>query len=259
MEFLKSSKRRTLLSELVYIILNVGLAVAVLVVILTTQSTLAAIGLVILSKWRVVAVRPRFWVANIKANLVDVIVGVSLAVLIGTSASGVLPVQLLLMAVYIGWLLFVKPRSSRAYVAAQAATAVFLGISALMTVSYAWPATLVVLGMWVIGYASSRHVFTSYEEPHSSFYSFVWGLIMAELGWLAYHWTFAYSFGVGVIKVPQSALIGLALSFLAERFYASYRQHGSVRSQDVTLPALLAVSTIIVLLVVFNRLSIGSL
>jgi hypothetical protein len=258
MEFLKSSKRRTLVSELVYIILNIGLAAAVLVSILVTQSPLLAIAIVLLSKWRVFAVRPRFWVANVKANLVDVIVGVSLAVLIGVSMS-TLMVQLLLTAAYIGWLLFVKPRSSRAYVAAQAATAVFLGITALMTVSYGWASSVVVLGMWVIGYASSRHVFTSYEEAHSSFYSFVWGLIMAELGWLAYHWTFAYALGSTTLKLPQVALIGLGVSFLAERVYNSYRTHGSVRSQDVMLPALLSVSVIIVLITVFNRLSTGSL
>lgn len=258
MEFLKSSKRRTLVSELVYIILNIGLAAAVLVSILITQSSLLAIGIVLLSKWRVLAVRPRFWVANTKANLVDVIVGVSVATLIGVSMNALM-VQLLLTVAYIGWLLFVKPRSTRTYVAIQAAAAVFLGITALMTISYGWMSSFVVLGMWVIGYASSRHVFTSYEEPHSSFYSFVWGLVMAELGWLAYHWTFAYALGSTALKLPQAALIGLGFSFLAERVYRSYRTHGAVRSQDVMLPALLSVSIIVVLITVFNRLSTGSL
>lgn len=258
MEFLKSSKRRSLVSELVYIILNIGLASAVLVSILVTQSSLLAIAIVLLSKWRVLAVRPRFWVANMKANLVDVIVGVSLAVLMGVAMNALI-VQLLLAAAYVGWLLFVKPRSTRAYVAIQAGTAVFLGITALMSVSYGWAASLVVLGMWLVGYASSRHVFTSYEEAHSSFYSFVWGLVMAELGWLAYHWTFAYALGSTALKLPQAALVGLGLSFLAERVYSSYRTHGAVRSQDVMLPALLSVSIIIVLVTVFNRLSTGSL
>lgn len=258
MEFLKSSKRRTLLSELVYIVLNIGLAVTVLVSILVTQSAALAIAIVLLSKWRVLAVRPRFWIANIKANLVDVIVGISLAVLIGVSMS-TFAVQLLLTVAYIGWLLFVKPRSTRVYVAAQAATSVFLGITALMTVSYGWASSVVVLGMWVIGYASSRHIFTSYEESHSSFYSFVWGLVLAELGWLAYHWTFAYALGSTTLKLPQVALIGLGFSFLAERVYNSYRTHGGVRSQDVMLPALLTASIILVLVTVFNRLSTGSL
>ena len=67
MDLLKSSKRRAFLSELVYIVLNVGLAVAILAVVLAIESPLPAIALVLLSKWRVLAVRPRYWMANIKA------------------------------------------------------------------------------------------------------------------------------------------------------------------------------------------------
>lgn len=259
MDFLKSSKRRTLVSELVYIVLNIALAVAVLAVVVATESTLSAFGLVLLSKWRVLAVRPRYWMANIKANLVDVIVGLSFVILLA-AASGAFAVQCLLTLLYIGWLLFVKPRSKRSFVAIQAATAIFVGITALMTISYGWIGSLVVLGMWSIGYAASRHYLSTYEEPHSSFLSLIWGLIFAELGWLAYHWTFAYSLLVaGSIQIPQIALVGLALSFLAERIYTSYRQHNTVRSSDVLLPALLSVSVILVVLIVFSRIGTGSL
>lgn len=258
MEFLKSSKRRTLLSELLYIILNIGLAIAVLLAVVITQSPLLAIAIVLLSKWRVLAVRPRFWVPNIKANLVDTIVGISIVVLIMT-AQGAFVVQALLTLIYVAWLLFIKPRSKRKIVATQAAVATFLGIMALVTISYGWYASLVVFGMWVIGYATSRHVLSSYEEAHSSFYTFVWGLVMAELGWISFHWTFAYSLGTLPVKIPQVALVGLGLSFMAERVYHSYREHGTVRSQDILLPILLSVSVIMVLLTVFNRLSTGSL
>lgn len=61
MEFLKAAKRRTLLSELTYVALNIGLAVAILVVVLVIESPLPAIALVLLSKWRILAVRPRYW------------------------------------------------------------------------------------------------------------------------------------------------------------------------------------------------------
>lgn len=259
MEFLKSSKRRTLVSELVYIVLNIALAAAILAVVVVTESILVGMGLVLLSKWRVFAVRSRYWVANIKANLVDTIVGFSIVILIA-AATGAFVAQCALALLYVGWLLFVKPRSKRVFVIIQAFTAIFLGVTALMTVSYDWFSSIVVLFMWMIGYASARHILSTYEEAHSSFYSLIVGLVYAELGWLAYHWTFAYDLTLlGAVKIPQIALICLAISFLADRVYASYRRHDRIRSNDVMLPALLSVSIILILLVVFNRIGTGSL
>lgn len=258
MEFLKSSKRRSLFSELIYILLNVALAVAILGVVLVVDSPVAAIALVLLSKWRVLAVRPRYWFANIQANLVDIIVSLSIVVLL-YAASGALLAQLFLTALYIVWLLFIKPRSKRIFIAIQAGTATFLGVTALMIVSYDWISSVVVLFMWLIGYSSARHVLLSHEEAHVSFYSLVWGLFIAEIGWLTYHWTFAYGIpGVGNIKLVQAALITIALSFLAERVYSSYIKHGSVRAGDIILPALLSVSLILVLVSFFNRLGAGT-
>lgn len=259
MDFLKSSKRRSLLSELVYILLNVALAVAILVIVWAIESPIAAFALVLLSKWRVLAVRPRYWFANIQANLVDIIVSLSIVVLL-YAASGALAAQIIITLLYIGWLLYVKPRSKRVFVAVQAGTAIFLGVTALMSVSYDWMASPVILLMWIIGYSAARHVLGSYDEAHISFYSLVWGLIFAELGWLAYHWTFAYEIpGVGEIKLAQVALVSLAISFIAERVYGSYTKHGSVRSSDVMLPILLSVSVIMILLVFFNRIGVGTI
>lgn len=258
MEFLRLSKRRSLLSELVYILLNVALAAAVLTIVWTIGSPYAAFALVLLSKWRVLAVRPRYWFANVQANLVDIIVGLSTVVLL-YAAQGAPVAQALLAALYAGWLLFVKPRSSRHFVAIQAGTAVFLGVTALMAVSYDWWASPVVLLMWVIGYSAARHVLGSYDEAHISFYSLVWGLVFAELGWFMHHWTFAYEMpGVGNIKLAQAALVALALSFMAERVYCSYTRHGSVRANDVLLPVLFCTSVVIVLLAFFNTVSIGA-
>lgn len=259
MELLKSSKRRSVLSELIYIVLNIALAVAILAVVLAIDSPLPAFGLVLLSKWRILAVRPRYWFANIQANMVDVIVSLSVVVLL-FAASGALVLQVVLTLLYIGWLLFIKPRSKRSFVALQAGIAIFLGVTALLSVSYDWPASLLVVGMWVIGYSAARHVLGSYEDTHLSFYSLLWGLVFAEIGWLAYHWTFAYTLpGMASIKLSQAALIATALSFLAERAYSSYSHHGTVRVNDIILPGLLSMSVILVVLIFFNRLGVGAI
>lgn len=259
MEFLKSSKRRSVISELIYVVLNVGLAVAVLAVVWAIESPLPAFGLVLLSKWRILAVRPRYWFANVQANLVDIIVSVSVVVLL-YAASEAIFAQIIITVLYIVWLLYVKPRSKRLFITIQAGSALFLGVTALMSVSFDWMSSLVVLFMWLIGYSVARHILGNYEEVHISFYSLLWGMFTAELGWLMYHWTFAYALpGVGDIKLSQTAIIVLAISFLTERAYASYTHHGSVRSADIIMPALLSVSLVVILLAFFNTINGGAI
>jgi len=258
MELLRLPNKRSLFSEIIYVALNAALAIAILGVVLAIESPYAAFLLVLLSKWRVLAVRPRYWFANLQSNLVDIIVGLSTVVLL-YAASGAFALQVVLTGLYIVWLLFVKPRSKRSFIAVQAGTATFLGVTALMSVSYNWPASLVVLLMWIIGYSAARHVLGSYEEAHISFYSLVWALVFAELGWLMYHWSFAYALpGMGNIQLPQGALITLAISFIVERAYASYEKHGSIHSNDMILPSLLSVSVILVLLIFFNTVNVGA-
>lgn len=258
MEFLKSSKRRSLISEFIYIMLNVALAAALLAIVWGIGSPYAAFALILLSKWRILAVRPRYWFANLQANMVDIIVGLSTVVLL-YAAHGADVIQVVLAVLYVGWLLLIKPRSKRSYIAIQAGTAVFLGVTALMMVSFDWIASPVVIAMWVIGYSAARHVLGSYDEAHISFYSLTWGLVFSEIGWLAYHWTFAYELsGTSDIKLPQVALISLALSFMAERVYSSYTRHGVVRSNDILLPLLLGVSVIIIPLLLFNTPGTGA-
>lgn len=251
MEFLKPNKRKTLVSETVYVIMNILLAIGVLALVHLFESPLPAFALILLSKWRVLAVRPHFWAANIIANAIDIILGLSFVVYLLATDS--LAVQIGLTILYIGWLLLLKPKSKRRFVVLQAALGLFFGVGALMHISYGWIASLVVLAMWIIGYASARHVLTAYKEPHFSLLSLIWAFIIAELGWIAYHWTIVYDLQLlGGLKLPQIALIVLFLGFLAERTYASYHAHKTVRLNDVLLPALLTISSITLLIVLFN-------
>jgi hypothetical protein len=235
----------------VYLFLNAGLAVTLLVLVLAIKSPLPALALVLLSKWRVLAVRPRFWFKNIRSNLVDIIVGLSIVVML-YAASDALMLQLLLTAFYVVWLLVIKPRSKRHYVALQSGVATFLGVSALYSVSYDWPASVVVLLMWLIGYSTSRHVLRHYHEPERNFFAIVWGVVVAEIGWLGYHWSLAYSLpGSGSLQLSQIAFVVVALGFLAERVYSSYHHNeGTIRSNDIVLPAIFSVSIIIGILVI---------
>jgi hypothetical protein len=102
-------KHKSLVSDLAYLALNIGLAAALLIVVLAVKSPLPAFVLVLLSKWRILAVRPRFWFKNVQSNLVDIIVGLSVVALL-YAASGSLGVQIVIATFFAVWLLFIKPR-----------------------------------------------------------------------------------------------------------------------------------------------------
>ncbi len=254
MDFLKAHKRRSRLSEAAYVALNVGLAVALLVIVLAGQSPWLAIAVVLLSKWRALAVRPRFWFANLVANMVDITVGISFVGLL-YGANGMLGLQIAQTIFYIVWLLIVKPRSRRSYIALQAGTAIFLGVTVLSMVSYNWDSMFFVLCMWVIGYVAVRHVLGSYDEPLTMMYSLVAGALFAEIGWIGFHWMLAYPLpGFGMIQLSQLALFTTLFSFIAERAYASYHRHGVVRRSDVLAPIILtlAVMAVVYILALVN-------
>lgn len=262
MEFLKTgSRRRSFLSESIYLALNIGLAVGVMLVVFYTGSPWTALVLTVLSKWRVFAVRPRYWWVNFQSNLVDFMVSVGVVVhlnVINDSAligSHKLILMLALTVFYIGWLLYLKPRSSRKMIAAQAATSTILSISALFAISFTWPVSIVVLMMWLIGYTAARHVLNSYDnESHAIFLSLAWGFAIACIGWVAYHWTVAYAMPIfTAIQIPQVVITTALVSFLAYKTYDSHYHHQRVRSNDVLLPLLLTISVIGVLLLMFNR------
>ncbi len=257
MDLLKSHKRRSRLSDILYIILNLGLAIALLVVVRYVQTPWLAIGLVLLSKWRALAVKPRFWFANLVANMVDIIVGISVVMLM-YAANGEWLLQGVLATLYAVWLLAIKPRSNRHMVTVQAGVALFLGVTALSMVSFSLDPVFVVIPLWLIGYSVARHVLGNYDEPLTVIYSLIAAFVCVELGWIAYHWTFGYgAAGMGGIKIPQLAIILTLFGFVAERAYASHHRHGKIRQQDILLPIILAVATLVVLLVFYNRIALN--
>lgn len=264
MEFLRIVRRRSFLSEGIYILLNVALAAAVLIVTLATGTPWLALILVLLSKWRVLAVRPRYWFAHVEANMVDMIVSVGTVMLIylagQTANGGGLIVQVGLAVLYAFWLLFLKPRTKVNDIAIQASVAVIVGTMALMSVSYEWPSSIVVILMWLIGYSCARHVLVSHTESDIRLLSLLWAFVFAELGWLAYHWTIAYPlFFAPQLKVPQVTLILTALSFLAERAYHSYVRHETIRRNDIMLPLIFTIVLLAALLLTrLNHAAIGN-
>ncbi len=255
-DFLRRVRHKTFFSELLYYVLNIGLAVILFLLSQTIQMSAVAIMLVLMSKWRVLAVRPRYWWVNLQANMVDIIVGVSIVVLMYMPGVSLIT-QATLAVMYAAWLVILKPLSKRAHMTLQAFVAVFFGVTALFSISHEWPVALVVLAMMVIGYSAARHFLYSYEEEQIVLLSSVWALFFAEIGWLAHYWTFSYSLkSVSILQFPQVTIIALALSFVAERSYNTWARKQKIILNDVLLPVLFSWSIIMVMLLFFNEVSL---
>ncbi len=257
MELIKSVARRSKVSDIVYVILNFALAAAVLGLTVAFQPPYVAYLLVIVSKWRVFAVRPRFWWANFQTNVVDFLVGICAVTLIW-QASGTFLIQLLLAILYAAWLLVLKPRSSRKYVIMQAGISQFLGLTALFSVAHYLDSGIVVAACFFIGLVTARHALASYDDEDITLFSVVWGFLLAELGWLCYHWVVAYDITTSLL-LPQVAILAGLLGFVAIRFYDA-KYHKKSLTKTLRAPVLFSLAVLSILLirelsVIFNYTS----
>lgn len=203
-----------------------------------------AIVLVILSKWRILAVQPRFWPPNIKANLVDLIVGMSTVGLAGQAPSSA--VAIVWMILYLSWLLFVKPRSTDVMVSMQAFWAQLLGMLTLFMIpSLVRAPLLFCILAWVIAWAASRHFFTNYEEPHYRSLSLVWALIVTQGVWFTLHWVQYYS--ILGMNVSLFVVVLSILSASVGSMYHAYKKQ-SLKGGTIIENGLFAVALIVILL-----------
>ncbi|OGL29838.1 hypothetical protein A3D14_02550 [Candidatus Saccharibacteria bacterium RIFCSPHIGHO2_02_FULL_47_12] len=164
-----------------------------------------AVALILLGKWRMFAVRPRHWPANVRANAIDIIVGLSFLVFMTHSSSP--GFQLVWAILYAIWLLAIKPGSSSLLVSLQAAIGQALGLSALF-LNWGDTSVLVLSGVaWAICYSAARHFFTSFEEPHTRFLAYMWGYFAAALTWVLSHWLLFYG------QVSQVTLLLSVIGF----------------------------------------------
>ena len=111
-DYIMLRKGRNALSSVVHACLNVALAILCTALTVISGNWIFGVLLVLLSKWRVVAVRPRYWILNIKSNLVDLVVGISIVMLVYMAGTdGLNAWHIILTVIYIIWLGGIKPRS----------------------------------------------------------------------------------------------------------------------------------------------------
>ena len=226
-------------SHVFYIAFNVLLPVLAYILVRIDFVGLA-IALALLSKWRMFAVRPRYWIANLVSNGVDIIVAVSLILFMaGTS---VVWWQLFWTLLYGLWLIWLKPRYDVLSVSAQAMVGQLLGLS-LIYLKFGDSSIVTLLaGTWLVTYLAARHYLTSFEESHSSLLAHIWAYFAASLAFVLAHWLLFYGTIAQIIVILTTIGYGLAALYYLD---ATDRLSQTLQKQLVGI--MLAILLIIVL------------
>lgn len=202
-------------SRLAHVGINILLALLVFALVRINFVQLA-LAIILLSKWRMFVVRPRFWLANIRANAVDIIVSISL-LLFMVHSGGEQWWQIVWTAAYAVWLLVIKPASSTFMVAAQALIGLLFGLTGLFIGFGDQALYYLVLLSALICYLSARHFFDSFDEPYAKLLSYLWAYFGAGLVWVLGHWLLFYGF------MAQPTLLLVALGYaLAALYYLDH-------------------------------------
>lgn len=200
-----------------------------------------ALAIVLLSKWRIFAVRPRHWPAHFRTNAVDIIFSISILSFMTSTTS--MSWQLAWVVLFEVWLLFIKRGSGPILVSIQALLAQLLGLIALFVTFDDSSLGLYVIGVALIMYFSARHFFGSFEEKHFDAYSWSWALMGASLTWVLGHWLLFYG------PVAQLAIILSVIGYgLAALYYLSETDKLSKLVQRQVVFVMVAVISVILIL-----------
>lgn len=226
-------------SHAIHLGLN-GLLPILTFVLVRIEFVALAIGLIFLAKWRMFAVRPRYWLANIIANGVDIVVGVSLVLFMANVSSEWW--QLFWTAAYGGWLIWLKPRSDVLSVSAQAMLGQLLGLAVLFLKFGDSPLAILVACTWGITYLAARHFLTSFEEPHVALLSHVWAFFSGSLAFVLGHWLLFYGNIAQIIVFLTTIGYSLAALYYLD---AADRLSKNLQRQLLTIMAAILVIVIV--------------
>lgn len=225
-------------SSILYILLRALLPLLVLGVTVAGFPYIA-VALVLLSKWRMLAVRPRYWLPNIRANLVDIFIGLSVIVFI--AGTNLFVTQIVWTVLYVLWLVWLKPRSDSVSVMLQALLAQALTIVAFYRVDPEQSLLAGILVTWLVCYACARHFFSAFEEPMIRTLTQIWAWFGAVIAWILGHWVIEYLF------LPQIALV---LSVVGYGLATMYYLHQNEKLKATTRRQLIGVMGLLLLVIV---------
>ena len=226
-----------------HLLLSVGVPLAVWLFI-RLELPILAFAVILAGKWRMVAVAPRHWLANLRTNSPDLIVNLGFAIFLIRAET--VATNLLLVALYTLWLTWLKPKSSQTYVGVQGLATIFIGLSALFWLSDQLNEVLIVLGGWVVALSAVRHFLSHFEEPLLRVISLGWALIVAELVWLSNRWLIIYPVA-GDLVIPQVAVVVTLLAYVCGALYL-LAQRASLRRSIVRNYVIIGCTILVVIM-----------
>jgi hypothetical protein len=220
--------------------------VMLLVVLMRAEFYSLAMLLILISKWRIFAVKPRYWAAHIKINAVDIVVGLSFLGLIYSYAADNALNQLIFSVGYIGWLLFLKPLSSRVGILIQALVAFNLGIAMLLKSFPNLSLAFLVSGVAVTSYISALHFISNYKNYQAKFYARYWSFFCGALMWSMGHWLVYYKF------VPVYLILVAIIMYPLITAVIISEKESSNKSKYLRQSAIFALALLVVMFVFIN-------
>lgn len=228
-------------SKVVYIFFNALLPIFVFILVRTDFIQLA-LAIILLSKWRMLAVRPRFWPTNFRANAIDIIVGVSFLLFMINSGSQLM--QVVWTVAYIGWLVLLKPATNTILISLQALIGLIAGLMALFVSWNDGPLFGLVLLSGLICYLSARHFFDSFDEPYARLLSYFWGYFGASLVWVLGHWLLYYGIVAQPVLLLGSISLGLGTLY--------YLDHNDKLSSGLRKQFIFIMLAIVLIVLIFS-------
>lgn len=226
-------------SHTIHTLLLIALPLTVYILVRIDFVSLAII-LVLLSKWRMLAVKPRYWLANFVGGGVDITVSISLVLFMANTSSGWW--QMIWTIIYGAWLLWLKPRSDVLSVSVQAMAGQLLGLAVLFLkfgdASLPW----LVAGTWLITYLAARHFLTSFVEQYSALIAHCWAYFSASLAFVLGHWLLFYG------NVAQIIVFLTVIGYgLAGLYYLDASEKTSVLLKRQLIGIMVAVLLIVII------------
>ncbi|HEY5442643.1 MAG TPA: hypothetical protein VIJ68_03835 [Candidatus Saccharimonadales bacterium] len=238
---LRKLKPTSGISHFLHLALVLVLPVVIFVLVRLNFAQLALL-IVILSKWRMFAVKPRFWAANVRANAVDLMVSLSI-VLFMIHASSVW-LQLIWVLLYGVWLLAIKPGSGVLMITVQAFIAQFAALSALYLLWADGPVYGLTFLSGLFCFMAARHFLDAFDEPYAKMLAYVWGYFGAALTWLLSHWLLFYR------GVAQPTLLLATLGYGMAALY--YLDHYDRLNKGVRRQFIFIMLAIVLVLITFS-------
>lgn len=253
-DFLIVRKSRNLASSVIHILLNITLAIIASSITIISDNLFLGFIPILASKWRIFAVRPRFWSINLRSNLVDLIVGFSFVILNYSSGLDLNFAHFAFTALYILWLTVLKPKSSESAIIAQSLISVVVGSASAIIILPLEHSIYLVFVCAFLGYSATRHFLSQKTDQKNSYLPLLSALLFAEITWISHLWLISYHFKLLHLIIPQLSLILLLFSISFGSILKSIlEREKEVKIKDFIKPFLFGLILSLILILFFSN------